>query len=420
MSLTADYNILMYSHDTYGLGHIRRTMAIAGHLCAANTNILILTGSPIAGRFSFPEQVDFVRIPGMIKKTNDEYQSLSIRIDAKQALRIRTDIIKATAKTFRPDLFIIDKEPLGLKHEVLPTLKWLKSKFPTTRTVLGLRDILDDGKVIRKDWQKKGVYRYLQTLYDEIWVYGDKDIYNPIEHYAFPLDIEKKVIFTGYISRREIDSTTRRKVRKQFRVFEDDSFILVTTGGGGDGSEVLDHFISLHDKFPESLPFKSVIITGPFLAKTKREELRKRAQKYGIKLLPFHSDLEELIKAADLVISMGGYNTICEILTQQTPALIIPRESPRQEQLIRAERLKSKNLIDYIPWSQVTPAALREKIITMLATKSTYTHAMEQFTLSGLETMRQRLDYFKEIKETDLADNLLDITKTTSSGIIEP
>ncbi len=420
MSSPSDYNILMYSHDTYGLGHIRRTMAIANHLCVENTNILILTGSPIVGRFPFPEQVDFVRIPGMIKKTNDEYQSLSIRIDAKQALRIRTDIIKATAKTFRPDLFIIDKEPLGLKREVLPTLKWLKSKFPATRTILGLRDILDDGRIIRKDWHKKGIYRYLQTLYDEIWVYGDKDIYDPIEQYDFPQDIAQKVIFTGYISRQEIDCATRRKIRKQFNVFEDDSFILVTTGGGGDGSEVLDHFVSLHDKFPESLPFKSVVIAGPFLAKTKREDLRKRAEIYGIKLLPFHSDMEKLIKAADLVISMGGYNTICEILTQQTPALIIPRESPRQEQLIRAERLKSKKLIDFIPWSQVTPTLLREKIISMLSTRSRYSHAMEQFSLSGLETMQQRLDYFKEIKEADLADNRFDISASTPSGTSIP
>ena len=126
MPETKQFNILMYSHDTYGLGHIRRTMAIANQLRDENTNILILTGSPIAGRFAFPQQVDFVRIPGMIKKTNDEYRSLSIRIEANQVLKIRTDIIKATAKTFQPDLFIIDKEPLGLKREVLPTLKLLK------------------------------------------------------------------------------------------------------------------------------------------------------------------------------------------------------------------------------------------------------------------------------------------------------
>ncbi|HKJ65145.1 MAG TPA: glycosyltransferase [Desulfopila sp.] len=398
MTLPADYNILMYSHDTYGLGHIRRTMAIASHLQDANTNILILTGSPIAGRFAFPEQVDFVRIPGMIKKTNDEYRSLSIRIDATHALKIRTDIIKATAKTFQPDLFIVDKEPLGLKREVLPTLKWLKRNCPDTKAILGLRDVLDESSVVCADWRKKGVYRYLDSLYDEIWVYGDQDIYDPIKQYKLPENIQHKVVFTGYISRNQIDMETGRKIRKQFRIFDDETFILVTTGGGGDGSEVLENYLDLHDKFPESLPFKSVVITGPFMPRKTREQLRKRARRYGIKLLPFHPHLEELMKAADLVISMGGYNTVCEILTQRTPALIIPRESPRQEQLIRAERMRARGLIDYIPWTQVTPTLLREKIVSLISRSTTYIENMEGFSLSGLETMRKRLNVFKKEK----------------------
>jgi predicted glycosyltransferase len=399
MTPSADYNILMYSHDTYGLGHIRRTMAIANQLRDSNTNVLILTGSPIAGRFSFPEQVDFVRIPGMIKKTNDEYHSLSIRIDADRALKIRTDIIKATAKTFQPDLFIVDKEPLGLKREVLPTLKWLKKHAPATKIILGLRDILDDGKVICKDWRKKGVYRYLDTLYDEIWVYGDKDIYNPIEQYKIPEEIQEKVVFTGYISRNVFDSATRDTIRRQFRIFDNDTFILVTTGGGGDGSEVLEHFLALHDRFPQELPFKSIVITGPFMPKKDREEFTVRAGRYGIKILPFHSRMEELMKAADLIVTMGGYNTFCEILTQRTPALVIPRETPRLEQLIRAECMHARGLIEYIPWTKVTPILLREKIITMVSQSSSYIHAMENFSLSGLETMRQRLDYFKRTKD---------------------
>jgi len=401
MFSSSDYNILMYSHDTYGLGHIRRTMAIANHLRGPNTNILILTGSPIAGRFSFPEHVDFVRIPGMIKKKNNEYCSLSIRIDAKHALKIRTDIIKATAKTFQPDLFIVDKEPLGLKREVLPTLKWLKKSLPATTTVLGLRDILDEAGIIRKDWRKKGVYRYLEMLYDEIWVYGEQKIYNPIEQYQIPPQIDGKVVFTGYISRKKTDAANRAKIRKQFRIFDDDTFILVTTGGGGDGSEILENFLSLHDEYPEPLPYKSVIITGPFMPRQKREEFRIRADRCGIKLLPFHPRLEELINAADLVVTMGGYNTLCEILTQRTPALVVPRESPRLEQLIRAECLHARGLIEYIPWSEISPGLLREKIISMVSQSSEYKNAMENFSLSGLETMRQRVEVFKGNKKPD-------------------
>jgi predicted glycosyltransferase len=371
-------------------------MAIANHLRDSNTNVLILTGSPIAGRFQFPQHVDFVRIPGMIKKSNDEYQSFSIRIDQEKALSIRTNIILATAKTFQPNLFIVDKEPLGLKREVLPTLEWIKAESPSTMTVLGLRDILDDAEVIQNDWREKNVYSYLDSLYDEIWVYGNRDIYDPVEMYQIPKKIHSRIKFTGYIPRKTISQATRASVRKSYRIMDDDKFILVTTGGGGDGLEVIDHYLAMHDYFPTSLPLKSIIITGPFMPKKVREVFTQRAKKFGIKILPFHARLEELMSAADLVVCMGGYNTICEVLTQQTPALIIPRETPRKEQLIRAKRLKGKGLLDFIPWTEVTPQLLREKIFSLLNDQQQYKETINSFKLSGLDTIRARLIYFKE------------------------
>jgi predicted glycosyltransferase len=391
------YNILMYSHDTYGLGHIRRSMAIASHLSGKEVNILILTGSPIAGRFSLPDQVDFVRIPGMIKKTNDEYHSLSIRIDPSQALHIRKNIISATAEAFEPDLFIVDKEPLGLKKEVLPTLQWLRESLPATKTVLGLRDILDESSVVCNDWKSKDVYRYLEELYDEIWVYGNRDIYDPIKEYKIPSSLEPKICFTGYIPRKQWSQSVRKKIRKRYRILKEDTFILVTAGGGGDGCELLDHYLSMHDFFPTSLPFKTLMITGPFMPKSSREHLKKRAKHYGIKSLPFHPRMEQLIGAADLVISMGGYNTICEILSQQTPALIIPRETPRKEQLIRAEKLTEQGLIDYLPWKKVSAQLLRDKIFTILQKNKEYKSNMAEFKLSGLDTMRDRIEHFRDL-----------------------
>lgn len=396
MSCSPIYNILMYSHDTYGLGHIRRSMAIANHLRDRNTNVLILTGSPIAGRFPFPEQVDFVRIPGMIKKSNGDYQSFSIRIDENQALSIRTNIILATAQTFQPNLFIVDKEPHGLKREVLPTLKWLKKNSPQTTTILGLRDILDEAAVIRQDWQVRGIYPSLAELYDEIWIYGDRDIYNPIEEYQFPAEIHDKVAFTGYIPRTQLPSGRRAEIRKQFRIMEDDIFILVTIGGGGDGSQVIDHFIDMHQYFPTSLPFKSMIITGPFMPTKQRDETKKRAKHYGIKSFPFHPCMEDLMVAADLVISMGGYNTICEILSHGKPALIIPRETPRREQLIRATCLNKLNLLDFIPWNEVNPLVLREKIFSLIDNRDKYIQAISAFKLSGLEKIQAKITNLKQ------------------------
>jgi predicted glycosyltransferase len=389
---------MMYSHDTYGLGHIRRTMAIAAHLLGPRVNILILTGSPIAGRFSFPEQIDFVRIPGMIKKTNDEYLPLSIKINARHALDIRKNIITATAKTFQPQLFIVDKEPLGLRKEVLPTLKWLQRSRPDTRAILGLRDIMDDAATVKKDWQEKGVYEILQNLYAEIWVYGNREFYNPIEEYDITEPISQKMYFTGYIPRKIPGPEAVRNIRKELGVKPDEKLVVVTTGGGGDGYVVMRTYVSMLESAAKPLPFKSVLITGPFMPKNKRRKIFKRARKQGVRGYHFYRQMEKIFAAADLVVCMGGYNTLCEILSQGTPSLVIPRETPRKEQLIRAQAFKRHNLVDYIPWAKLEPTILQQKILSFLEAPEPYLKAISQFRFTGIETMQQRLRDFRSKK----------------------
>jgi predicted glycosyltransferase len=389
---------MMYSHDTYGLGHIRRTMAIATHLLGPRINILILTGSPIAGRFSFPEQIDFVRIPGMIKKTNDEYLPLSIKINARHALDIRKNIITATAKTFQPQLFIVDKEPLGLRKEVLPTLKWLQRSRPDTRAILGLRDIMDDAATVKKDWREKGVYEILQNLYAEIWVYGNREFYNPIEEYDIAESISQKMYFTGYIPRKIPGPEAVRNIRKELGVKPDEKLVVVTTGGGGDGYVVMRTFVSMLESASKPLPFKSVLITGPFMPKNKRRKIFKRARKQGVRGYHFYRQMEKIFAAADLVVCMGGYNSLCEILSQGTPSLVIPRETPRKEQLIRAQAFKRHNLVDYIPWAKLEPTIMQQKILSFLEAPEPYLEAISQFRFTGIETMQQRLRDFRSKK----------------------
>ena len=395
MARNSTYNILMYSHDTYGLGHIRRTMAIAAHLLGPRVNILILTGSPIAGRFSFPEQIDFVRIPGMIKKTNDEYLPLSIKINARHALDIRKNIITATAKTFQPQLFIVDKEPLGLRKEVLPTLKWLQRSRPDTRAILGLRDIMDDAATVKKDWQDKGVYEILQNLYSEIWVYGNREFYDPIKEYDIAESISQKMYFTGYIPRKTPGPEAVRNIRKELGVKPEEKLVVVSTGGGGDGYLVMRNYVTMLESAAKPLPFKSVLITGPFMPKNKRRKIFKRARKLGVRGFHFYRQMEKIFAAADLAVCMGGYNTLCEILNQGTPSLVIPRETPRKEQLIRAQAFKRHNLVDYIPWAELEPTILQNKILSFLENSAPYVKAISQFRFTGIQTMQQRIHDFR-------------------------
>ncbi|MGB8427284.1 MAG: glycosyltransferase [Desulfobacterales bacterium] len=402
MSRTPTYNILMYSHDTYGLGHIRRTMAIASQLREPNVNILILTGSPIAGRFSFPDQIDFVRIPGMIKKTNEEYLPLSIKINAQHALDIRKNIITATAKTFKPHLFIVDKEPLGLKKEVLPTLQWLRRCQPNTQTILGLRDIMDDRHTVRKDWNKKGIYDILDTLYSEIWVYGNREFYDPIVEYAIPERISRKMVFTGYIPRKVPSESQVQKIRKDQGLQCGEKLIVVTTGGGGDGYCVMDAYLSMLERETRPPAIRHVLITGPFMPKQDRKKVFKRARKLGVRTYHFYRNMERLLAAADLVVSMGGYNTICELLSLATVPLIVPRDTPRKEQLIRARIFHRSNLVEYIPWSQCGAEQMREKVFTLLESPAVIAGAMSRFQMTGISTMRERLKAFRGLEPVNI------------------
>ena len=393
--MKAGCNILMYSHDTYGLGHIRRTMAIATHLAGPDTNVLILTGSPLVGRFSVPDQIDFVRIPGMIKMTNEEYLPLSIKINPKHALDIRKNIIKATAKTFQPKLFIVDKEPLGLKKEVLPTLKWLKRSLPGAKAILGLRDIMDDAATTRSDWENKGVYQAMDELYSEVWVYGMQDFYDPVKEYGIPESIAKKMTFTGYIPRRVPDKKSVRKIRTKNGLCAEDKLVVVTAGGGGDGYVVMDTFLKLLENESQELPFKTVFITGPFMPKEQRDQITDRARRIGVRAWHFYRRMEEILAAADVVVSMGGYNTVCEILSQGTVGLIIPRDNPRKEQLIRAKLLKERKMADYLEWGELTPAHLKRKVLELLEKPEPYLNAMSEFQLTGLSVMSRRIEAFR-------------------------
>jgi predicted glycosyltransferase len=395
MASNSTYNILMYSHDTYGLGHIRRTMAIASHLLGPRINILILTGSPIAGRFSFPDRIDFVRIPGMIKKTNDEYLPLSIKINPRHALDIRKNIITATAKTFQPHLFIVDKEPLGLKKEILPTLQWFRRCRPDTRSILGLRDVMDDADTVKKDWKAKKVYAHLEKLYSEIWIYGNRNFYDPIDEYDISESISQKIHFTGYIPRKIPSKDAVRNITKELGLKDSEKLVVVTTGGGGDGYRVMDTYLAMLESFRHAPPFKSVLITGPFMPKQERKDVFKRAKRLGVRTYHFYRQMEKIFAAADIVVSMGGYNTLCEILSQGTISLVIPRETPRQEQIIRARAFHRQNLVDYIPWADYALDLLRDKIFYLLENPSSYREAISQFKLTGIETMRRRLVEFR-------------------------
>ena len=338
---TKNARILIYSHDSFGLGHLRRCHAIAQSLVARRKglSVLILSGSPIIGSFDFRSRVDFVRIPGVIKLRNGEYSSLSLHIDIGEILEMRASIIQHTAKVFNPDLFLVDKEPLGLRGEIHETLRMLKRNG--TQCVLGLRDVMDDPVLLAREWERKQPVPALRDLYDEIWVYGLPQICNPLAGIDLPETVRAKITYTGYLRRDPSENGTAAMSKPQFG----EPYLLVTTGGGGDGESLIDWVLRAYEADPE-IPHPALLVFGPFMAPRRRENFQKRVERLErVKAITFDTHVEDLMRDAAGVVAMGGYNTFCEILSLDKPALIVPRRKPRMEQYIRASRAQQLGLV---------------------------------------------------------------------------
>ncbi len=334
--------VLIYSHDSFGLGHLRRCREIAHTLVQENKHlsVLILSGSPIIGSFGFKARVDFVRIPGVIKLRDGDYTSLNLHIDIEQTLAIRSSIIMHTAEFYDPDLFIVDKEPLGLRGEVEDTLRLMKSRG--TQCVLGLRDVMDDPDLLSTEWERKNTVPALSEYYDDIWVYGLPQICDPLEGIVLPPSVRRKMTYTGYLKRTGAHDAPMPVLEK---IDEDTPYLLVTVGGGGDGEEIIDWVLSAYENDPD-LPYPALFALGPFMNSELQHDFQVRASKLdNVEAITFNAQFESLVDRAIGIVGMGGYNTFCEILSYDKRALIIPRTVPRMEQYIRASRAQELGLV---------------------------------------------------------------------------
>jgi predicted glycosyltransferase len=332
---------LVYSHDSFGLGHLRRCRAIAHSLVDEDpaVSVLILSGSPIIGSFDFRSRVDFVRVPGVIKLRNGEYVSLSLHIDIEETLAMRSSIIRHTADIFDPDLLIVDKEPLGLRGEVRETLDLLQRRG--TALVLGLRDVMDDPDALESEWERKQAVPALAEYYDDIWVYGLPEICDPLAGLSVPVSVRRRVTYTGYLRR----SASEPQATPEILDLLERDFVLVTPGGGGDGEALIDLVLAAYE-YDRAMPLPALVVFGPFMQPEQRASFANRASRLeNVRAITFNARLEALMARAAGVVAMGGYNTFCEILSFDKKALIVPRTAPRLEQFIRARRAAELGLL---------------------------------------------------------------------------
>jgi predicted glycosyltransferase len=348
--------IALYSHDTMGLGHIRRNQLISHALSVSvlDPSIFVICGTPEATSFSLPASADLLVLPSFKKELSGEYRSKNNHLSVRELAEVRSKTIRAAVEGFAPDVFIVDKVPRGALRELDPTLGFLQMSG-STLCILGLRDVLDEPKVVQDEWHEAENEHAIRDYFDAVWIYGDRSVYHSTREYGFSEEILKKVSYTGYQDQRVRLKFFDRRFCLQGYSIPSEPYILCLVGGGQDGAYLAETFVQ--SELPREM--KGVLVTGPFLPERSAQKIREIVSRNAkFMVMDFVSETAPLVKNAVKVIGMGGYNTVCEVLSFEKPALIIPRIVPRKEQLIRAERLQRQGFIEVLQWENVSTDAL--------------------------------------------------------------
>lgn len=377
--------VVIYSHDTFGLGNIRRMLVIAQSLVESdpNTSVLILSGSPMLYTFRIPPQIDYIKLPCLTRTVKGEYEAKFLDIDYEQILRLRSNLIQSSILDFDPDLILVDKKPFGVGDELANTLDELQQKGHHAKLVLLLRDVLDSPESTIRIWQKNGYHHAIQSFYDQVLVVGSPEVFDLRKEYDFPDKSQDKVRFCGYIA-REAGESSRQQIRKQYG-FGDERLVLVTPGGGEDGYQLLKCYLQGLRTKKTLDNTKTLVICGPDMVESQKNHILSIINECpSVVMQNYTDDMMACMDAADLVICMGGYNTICELLTLRKPAIVVPRIMPVQEQWIRAKRMSKLGLLRTIHPEQMTPSILMETVQEELTKINVHPRNHYQINLNGL------------------------------------
>ena len=341
--------VALYSHDALGLGHVRRNLAIARALSTLDPqpDVLLLTGAPEAVTADRPDQCDLVSLPALAKDAAGQYGARHLSVSQDHIVHMRRSILTAALTSFRPDVLIVDKHARGFRGELEPALDLLRAAG--TRIVLGLRDVLDDDVTSRREWDRDRGTEALDRWYDQVWVYGDRQVHDIAAQLRLPGRLRRRTVHTGYLAAGRIPEHPVAHTEVV------DPYVLAMVGGGADGVELADAFVCA--QLPAG--HHGVLVTGPQMPSEDVHRLVEiAATRSDLTVHTYVTDPEALLAGAAAVVSMGGYNTVCEAMALGTRLLVVPRVRPRREQLVRAALLDAAGMLDHLVPDDLSPAAL--------------------------------------------------------------
>ncbi len=349
--------IVFYCQHVLGVGHVFRSLEIIKGL--KDHEVIMVTGGAEVD-FDTPAHMTHIQLPGLMMTPDfKEFIALEEGVtDIEDVLTRRLKQFKQIMKEYRPDIFLVELFPFGRKKfrfELLPILEGVGlNTWGQCKAVCSVRDILVEKVDMKR--QVERVHSMLNPNFDAVLVHSDPKLVTLDETFPGVDGIKPSVHYTGYVARKPKPGAGVA-LRKELNM-GDTPLIVLSVGGGHIGSNLLKATLNTYSLLAKTHPHNLCVFTGPYATAEDFQEYQATvADQDWITVKRFTKRFPDYLDAANLSISLGGYNTTMNLLATGTYGLMYPFLQNR-EQRMRTTRLEERGIVKMLLNDDLTPTTL--------------------------------------------------------------
>ena len=353
--------ILYYCQHVLGIGHFHRSLEIC-RACSRDHEVTMVIGGPdiVLGE----EPFSFFKLPGLqMDEAFSELRSCAPDRDLSQVKEERQKKLLGFFDDYAPDRLIIELYPFGRKafrFELTPLLK--AARKTSCRIGCSLRDILVEKKQDRLMHEQRAVDT-LNQFFDALLVHADPQVVRLESTFGLFDDIRIPLYYTGFITPRP-SADGRQRIRAQIGLQDDQKLIVASIGSGSVGSRLLKAVAMAVPLIITANNVHLQLFTGPYCDQATFDELVD-LRNDATTVKRFSNRFIDWLSAADLSVSMAGYNTSMNVLAAGGPGLMLPFDQNREQQL-RLQKLTAAHPIRMVHEEDLKPALLAKIIDSQL------------------------------------------------------
>jgi predicted glycosyltransferase len=250
------------------------------------------------------------------------------------------------------DAIVVEFYPFGrrrFKREIQDIFRMVRESSGPVPIFTSVREVLVPRALEKERRMVDTVKKHIHTVF----IRGDAEVIRFEETFSLAHEIADRLCYTGYISAPPPQFRPERK--KQ---------ILVSQGGGNVGRELLEGAIGAAALMPE---YSFLLAAGSRTTPAELDALRATVRSCNVDITPFLPDFQRHLMESAVSISMGGDNTLLDVITARTPALAYPYQG-NSEQGFRIKKFAETGLLHALDGTDLAPERLKAKIELALST----------------------------------------------------